>query len=280
VFRVNFRRIDVASFQGRQGEEETLPEQILFTGGTVLVVDDIVTNREVITEFLQGMNLQLLQAGNGREALQVVGRHRPDLILLDIQMPVMDGWEFARIIKEDPDTREIPVVVLSATVAMNYRERLRELGLQGFLGKPIRRMRLVEEIKRFLPWRLLNEYLREAMDDEQDTEETLSNNVPDHPPETNPAQPLDQRKARELMELLRGRLRREREEIQETSEMSRIEAFAGEMRRLASEHGLQSLAKYAEDLNSAVDSFDISGITHLLEQYPALLDNLEEELPG
>lgn len=80
----------------------------------ILIVDDVETNRFVLRNIITDMQLQPILAENGVQALRIVERHRPQLILLDVSMPQMDGYEFCRIMKEDPNTRDIPIIFISA----------------------------------------------------------------------------------------------------------------------------------------------------------------------
>lgn len=80
----------------------------------ILIVDDVETNRFVLRNIITDMELQPILAENGVQALRIVERHRPQLILLDVSMPEMDGYEFCRIMKKDPTTRDIPIIFISA----------------------------------------------------------------------------------------------------------------------------------------------------------------------
>ena len=103
----------------------------------ILVVDDVATNRELAEEILELEGHRLLQAGNGREALEIARRERPDLILMDLRMPVMDGVEATHRIKGDPELKGIPVLALTASVMVGERERILGEGFDGFITKPI-----------------------------------------------------------------------------------------------------------------------------------------------
>lgn len=80
----------------------------------ILIVDDVETNRFVLRNIITDMDLQPILAENGVQALRIVERHRPQLILLDVSMPEMDGYEFCRIMKDNPETRDIPIIFISA----------------------------------------------------------------------------------------------------------------------------------------------------------------------
>ncbi len=283
TFRVHFPQIDVASSDGPIDDVETVLEQGIFSGETVLIVDDIATNREVICEFLQGLNLNLLQAANGREALEIVESTPPDVLLLDVQMPVMDGWELSRLLKANEKYRHIPVLILSATAAMNYRETLNELKLEGFLAKPIRRQRLIEELKHYLTWQQLEEGVLPPPGAVAAREQAAGDGPPAQDPDarvvdafSGETAALTEERRTEILGRLKGELMETNRLIQETQEMARIEEFAEALHRISEEFRLDSLARYSRHLTEAVESFDISQMTLLLARYPDLVSELEQ----
>jgi CheY-like chemotaxis protein len=117
------------------------------TASSVLVVDDDDDIREVLELALEEQGYVVSQASNGRAALEVVSRGMPALILLDMKMPVMNGWEFAAELGRRY-ARRAPIVVISA--AEDVRRRAAEIGAQGWIGKPFELSELLEIVKRNL----------------------------------------------------------------------------------------------------------------------------------
>ncbi|MDX8409974.1 MAG: response regulator [Mariprofundales bacterium] len=103
----------------------------------ILVVDDVPTNRELAEEVLQLDGHEVMQAENGQEALDQAAKRLPDLVLMDLRMPVMDGVEATLRLKADEATRHIPVLALTASVMVGERERILSEGFDGFITKPI-----------------------------------------------------------------------------------------------------------------------------------------------
>lgn len=104
---------------------------------TVLIVDDLPVNIILLKTMLTRTNVRLLTATNGQEALDIVRSQRPELILLDIQMPVMNGWEVLKTIKEDPELKSTIIIVVSAYTSPEDIEQSMELGAAGFIKKPV-----------------------------------------------------------------------------------------------------------------------------------------------
>jgi CheY-like chemotaxis protein len=120
----------------------------------VLVVDDDQNSREGIAEFLVGAGYRVSEAADGPEALGKAMRRRPDIVLLDLAIPKLDGWTVARALKADPGFAHVPVVAYSAFDYPNERSRAQAAGCDEFLAKPCALPQLLEIIRRLLGTRL------------------------------------------------------------------------------------------------------------------------------
>jgi two-component system sensor histidine kinase/response regulator len=103
----------------------------------VLVADDNPVSRELIREILETDDCEVIEAGNGQEALENIREHQPDLVLLDIQMPVVDGNAVIRQLRADPRFSRLPVVALTAYAMQGDREKALALGFNSYITKPI-----------------------------------------------------------------------------------------------------------------------------------------------
>ena len=126
---------------------------------TVLVVDDNLQNVELMQAYLETLNCLVHVAVDGIDALQKVPKVRPDLILLDIMMPRMSGFEVCRRLKADPKTREIPILMVTALNELGDIERGVESGTDDFLTKPINKLELPTRVKSLLRVRHLKSEL-------------------------------------------------------------------------------------------------------------------------
>jgi CheY-like chemotaxis protein len=116
----------------------------------VLLVDDYPDAREMYTEYLEFSGFDVVQAVNGMEALQRAADTAPDIILMDLSLPVMDGWEATRRLKADARTAGIPVVALTGHALAGISEGARQAGCDAFVTKPCLPEDLVTEIRRIL----------------------------------------------------------------------------------------------------------------------------------
>jgi len=117
---------------------------------TILLVEDNPDNRTIYGTILRHVGYIVAEAGSGEEGLILARELIPDLVLMDVAMPGIDGWEATRILKSDPATASIPVVALTAHAMTEDRRRAQEVGCDGYLSKPIEPRRVVEEVRRLL----------------------------------------------------------------------------------------------------------------------------------
>lgn len=117
----------------------------------ILVVEDNPMNMELVTDLLGTQDHTVLQATSGSELLAHLKETTPDLILMDIQLPGMDGLELTRIIRSDPSTKDIPVIALTAHAMKGDQERILEQGCTGYISKPIETRTFLDTVAKFLP---------------------------------------------------------------------------------------------------------------------------------
>jgi CheY-like chemotaxis protein len=116
----------------------------------VLLVDDFQDNREMYAMYLEHAGMQVAEAGNGHEALDQAFRLLPDLIVMDLSLPGIDGWEATRRLKADERTKKIPVVALTSHALEGYSAGAREAGCDAFVTKPCLPEQLLSEIRKVL----------------------------------------------------------------------------------------------------------------------------------
>jgi chemosensory pili system protein ChpA (sensor histidine kinase/response regulator) len=115
----------------------------------VMVVDDSLTVRKITSRMLTREGFEVATAKDGVDALQQLQDMRPDCILLDVEMPRMDGFEFARNVRADEGTRRIPIIMITSRTADKHRNRALELGVNEYMGKPYQEDQLLALIRRY-----------------------------------------------------------------------------------------------------------------------------------
>jgi len=117
---------------------------------TVLIVEDNELNMKLFHDLLDAHGYKTLQTRNGMEALALAREHRPDLILMDIQLPEVSGLEVTRWLKEDVELRHIPIIAITAFAMKGDEEKIRQGGCEAYLSKPISIGKFLETVNAFL----------------------------------------------------------------------------------------------------------------------------------
>ena len=117
----------------------------------ILIVEDNEMNRDMLSRRLERRGFAIVMAMDGQQGVEMTRSERPDLILMDMSMPVMDGWAATQAIKADPELSKIPVIALTAHAMAGDREKAMAAGCDDYDTKPIELPRLLEKIGKFLP---------------------------------------------------------------------------------------------------------------------------------
>ena len=144
----------------------------------VLIVDDNAQNAELLAAYLEPLGYQVRLAADGIDAMAQVAQAPPDIVLLDIMMPRMSGFEVCRRIKENPQTRDIPVVMVTALNELGDVERGVDSGADDFLSKPINKLELITRVKSLLRVRHLKSELERTLSYLGELEQHDKNDAP------------------------------------------------------------------------------------------------------
>jgi len=225
-----------------------------FAPATILLAEDIHLNRELIKGYLEDFEFKVLEAVNGEEAVRIARDERPDLILMDIKMPLLDGIEASRLLKDDPDTRSIPIVAVTASTMKSEEEKIGEL-CDAFLRKPISREDLLNVLIRFLQHSTTDSQLQETIPEEPFCD-TDFGEIPD--PEG-----LRQRMEEDLLPMFN--------EAKSSLIINQILEFAEQTIAVARIHKDTRLAAWGDQLRNEAMLFDMNGIERTLAQFPFFL---------
>ena len=117
----------------------------------ILVVEDQEDNRRIIRDLLMSAGYELIEAADGEAGVRLAETERPDLILMDIQLPVLDGYEATRRIKQNPELRHIPIIVVTSYALSGDDVKAMEAGCDAYVAKPFSPRQLLATIRKFVP---------------------------------------------------------------------------------------------------------------------------------
>jgi CheY-like chemotaxis protein len=143
--------------------ENPANSETVISTSTILIVDDNPQNVELLQAFLESLPVKLVTAVDGIDALAKVAEHNPDLILLDVMMPRMSGFQVCKSLKSDPKTRDIQILMVTALHELGDIERASECGTDDFVSKPVNKVELQTRVKSLLRVRHLKSELERAL---------------------------------------------------------------------------------------------------------------------
>jgi len=149
-FKFTLPGVEVSSGKVKKEEWKLNFDSISFEPATILITDDIDYNRELFISFFKNWKFKIITANNGKETIEKARQFHPDLILLDMKMPVMDGYEASEILSKDSELKSIPVVAVTASALKKDKDIISEK-CDGYLRKPVSKSDLIHEVMKFLP---------------------------------------------------------------------------------------------------------------------------------
>lgn len=231
--------------------------------GTIVVADDLEVNRRLIGEFLQDHDVSILVADNGARAVELALKHNPDIILMDLKMPVMNGFEAVKALKGHSQTRDIPVIAVTALGLKEARDRILSSPFDDHLFRPFDGETLVRRLARFIG---------SIPKDETDNP---SRCITGENASGRPFRRLEL-VASDVRNLLQNDLMTQWTETMRKQRITDIEEFGARVKALGDEHGVVALSRFGEDLLFHVSGFDIENIRETLESYPKLISSMDE----
>ena len=243
-FSVILKSVEIASIAAENKIDFTSPINfdITFPHCRILIVDDIKNNRDLLQEIFSRLNISTKHAVNGDEAVEYALNEKFDLIMMDIRMPKMDGYQAAELIKKT--SPELPIVALTASVMRDDYEIQRKDNFNGYLRKPVLKKELIHELKKHLPFELT----KKEETTNEDTENEICINA-------------------ELAVQIKNEHLSICKKLQQNNNLSDIANFATQLNKLSREFNDDNLESFAKKLLSATESFDIKTIKHLLSYF-------------
>lgn len=287
LFTLTLNAVDIASIAQPntvKSQQQQRVDNIVLRPAKVLVVDDIEDNRDLLVQNFADTQLNIITAKNGQEAVELTKKHQPELILMDIRMPVMDGYQATKAIKGFCD---IPIVALTASVMQDEFDNPKSKDFDGYLRKPILKVDLIHELMKFLPYDVpdvanpngfntgeAGNIMPEGISEGGQTKQ------PQHT--ENKLVPNDaEREQAENILLDLQELQPVCQKLMVSNNISETRAFVEKINDIMAQaewQGLSYIQQYATHLSEALDSFNITAIKQSLHQFDALVLRLDSSL--
>ena len=251
VFELRLRNLDIPStIPAITIKDNFVGKPLSFEPVQILIVDDIKSNRDFVRESLSQVNLNIIEAEDGAHCLLLAEKYLPHLILMDIRMPIMDGYQATLHLKKNPKTQHIPIIALTASPFVTAQAQIKQYGFDGYLSKPI----------------LISELLS-----------ALSNYLKHHQtvPQKDDRIPIDSAHIPEIMAQLE-RWQPIWEELQGALDMTEIYNFALNIKKLGQKYEVTFFIDYGQKLSESAQDFEFEEIEKMLKQFPDFVTLLVE----
>ncbi len=227
--------------------------KVKFKKSTILLVDDLIINRELVKGILKGSDVKIIEAENGKTAINLAKEETPDLIIMDIRMPVMNGYEATKILKKDPDLSNVPIIALTASLSVDRNPEEKAM-FDGFLKKPVTVKQVIRELQKYLPY---------------------------YPPSTNNSSTLKltnyaKQHIQKLFEQFDNTLIKNWKKVQNTDNMEDIIDFAKQLNNVGNKFEVDELKIYASEIMKYAHSFDVENVNLKLKSFLQFKNSLEK----
>ena len=242
-------------FEKRTEEIQLDPAEIVFENATIIVADDVEHNRKYLIDALRNANIKIVEAEDGQQALSLAKRIMPDLIITDIRMPILDGFDLLKKLKSDDALKHIPVIAYSASVMKAQKDRIRKSEFTGLLIKPVQVSELYLELMNNLPYKST----KVPASVQSDPEMNLTKEITDLPG---------------LIHSLDNKFKNIWMTFGTRQPIGEVRDFGNQLMKLGKSHKAAIITGYGDELVVAADSFNIEAILNLLRKYSRIVELL------
>ena len=261
MFEIRLKNIEIAGNDAMPAPQNNVSfSEIIFESAKILIVDDILANRLLIKGLLHKSAVDFVEAENGKIALELARKLKPDLVLMDIRMPVMDGYMACELMKSEQELANIPVVALTASVFRSENSRMNTAKFDGYLQKPIEPNKLFAELAKYLTFSESN-----ALPTENESN-TVDSDF-EHIEISDACQIV-------ISEILNELLDNKWVEISKTSRLIDIKKFGQELLDIGNKFEIKLLSNYGEKIVFSANNFDVEKIEKLIKQFPEMVSRI------
>ena len=222
-------------------------ENIKFEQSKILIIDDISSNLMFLSKILKSRGLKVYEASNAANALEQAKKIKPEIIITDLMMPSIDGFEFFKLVKNEKSLENIKIIAISADVQKETREKASALGFDDFLIKPLSERILFKKLSKFLKFEIIPEKI-------------------EIPEKSNISAEL----AKKIIPILKNELSSEWTELQNHQPMDSVLSFSKHILEIEKQYNTGILNEYGVSLKDSVDNFEIDKMLTILKKFPEI----------
>ena len=260
-FTIQIPDIEISNKEVPSIEKAVDFEPAQFERAKILVVDDIESNRIFLNETLTKMNLEVLTADNGSQAVLIAEEYQPAVILMDLRMPVMDGHEATQQLKENSKTKKIPIIAVTASTATLDESLIAGTKFDGFLPKPIETSMLISE---------LSKYLTAARNKKKKTSSRKKHKITSHQYSQELLSEFPS-----ILSLLETDYMSRWKEFKNKQPIDEVKGFGNDLKNLGRKKQLDFLSGYGERLIDHVENFDVEKMQLTINEFPGIIKTLK-----
>jgi PAS domain S-box-containing protein len=264
-FEVRLRNVAVSStVEPEETEAGIQKSEVHFEGATIMVVDDIALNRKLISEFLSQSDINIIEAENGKDALEKLKENQIDLIIMDMKMPVMSGYQATEFIRTQSKWDDVPIIALTASAMKGDEERIKKVGCNGYQSKPVEKLALMQEIAKFLKDKIISKEKEEPESEVAENVEYTEDKL------KNPHQLIDK---------LEGELMERKNKLASGLIIGEVNKFAAAVKQIAEEHNSNTIKRYGDKLARQADNFDLPGLKKSIDDFDEITRIIKQYIP-
>lgn len=265
TFSINLPNIPVLDTNIELQQKAFDTSTVLFKPATVLIVDDDEENRKLIIDLLENSPLTIIQAINGEKAIEMAKKYLPDLILMDLHMPFMDGYEATKILKKDKQfTKSIPIMAVTASITSSKEMDNIEKTFDEYLLKPLNIEQFFHKLKKYLKYEFAKTNFRQSTYVTGKPVYSLSEETKEKIPA--------------LIETLELEFMPEYEKAVKNQVINEIEKFGVNLLDISEKINCEILIDYSNEIKTYAESFDFQKLIQTLRKFPELLLWLKDEI--
>jgi CheY-like chemotaxis protein len=260
VFEVFIPDIQISDEETVINKEEIFnPHSVIFHKAKLLVCDDNENSRTLIIDLLENSEIEIFQAENGKQAIEMATKLKPDLIIMDLKMPEIDGYEATKTLKKQASTSKIPIIALSASSnILNLNETYSGL-FAATIIKPVKILHLIRTLKSFLKY---NEISISDKNEITKSEKVIISAE-------------NKSKMEEIINTLQNHFMPLSLKVAEEHNIDNVENFAKEITAFGEKYSLNIVIRYGKDISSYADIFEIEKISETIKELPSIIEKIK-----